>query len=162
MASNSSHTSKHSASIERQPTESPISLGDGSSGKSVDSTAAPGGVVIGAGHRSHSSSAHHRHHRSSATTTRGGSSSSTSAATSSSIIRSSTGWFQRRVNLRPVHRGCHLVTDEVLKQIPEIGQFQVGICHLHSWVLCLPFQKLELSNSLFFYFQSCTPQLVWR
>ncbi|XP_017487600.1 PREDICTED: UPF0047 protein YjbQ-like [Rhagoletis zephyria] len=131
MASNSS---KHSTSV-YQPTAtgSPTSTaGDGSaSGKSVDSAVAGGGPVAGGsggGHGSHSSSAHHRHHRSSLT--RAGSS-STSSAASGSIIRSSTGWFQRRVNLRPVHRGCHLVTDEVLKQIPEIGQFQVGICHLH-------------------------------
>lgn len=94
----------------------------------------------GGGHGSHSSSAHHRHHRSSLT--RAGSS-STSSAASGSIIRSSTGWFQRRVNLRPVHRGCHLVTDEVLKQIPEIGQFQVGICHLHSSVIAVLFTFAE-------------------
>lgn len=62
------------------------------------------------------SSHHHRSHRSS----------------SSGIIKSNTGWFQRKINLRPAHRGCHLITDEIMKQIPEIGQFQVGICHLHS------------------------------
>ncbi|XP_065560409.1 UPF0047 protein YjbQ-like isoform X2 [Artemia franciscana] len=50
--------------------------------------------------------------------------------------RGSTGvlfgsaWFQRKVNLRPQHRGVHLVTDEILKQVPEIHQFAIGLMHV--------------------------------
>ncbi|MCX2682039.1 secondary thiamine-phosphate synthase enzyme YjbQ [Galbibacter sp. EGI 63066] len=43
-------------------------------------------------------------------------------------------FFQRELQLRPKERGFHLVTDEILKAIPEIsklktGQFQVFIKH---------------------------------
>lgn len=64
---------------------------------------------------------HHHHHRS-----------HRSSAASSGIIKTATGWFQRKINLRPAHRGCHLITDEVVKQIPELSQFKVGVCTLHS------------------------------
>ena len=29
-------------------------------------------------------------------------------------------------------RGVHLVTDEVLRQVPELKQFSVGMCHLQT------------------------------
>lgn len=38
-------------------------------------------------------------------------------------------WIQRIVTLSPKRRGCHLISDEVLKQIPEIAHFEVGIAH---------------------------------
>ncbi|KAL1122061.1 hypothetical protein AAG570_003467 [Ranatra chinensis] len=34
------------------------------------------------------------------------------------------------MNLRPQHRGVHLVTEEILKQMPEICQFSVGLFHV--------------------------------
>ncbi|PRD34061.1 UNVERIFIED_CONTAM: yjbQ [Trichonephila clavipes] len=52
------------------------------------------------------------------------------AGSSNGIVKQGSAWFQRKVNLRPVHRGCHLVTDELLKQIPEISQFSVGLFHV--------------------------------
>ncbi|KAG8186541.1 hypothetical protein JTE90_020844 [Oedothorax gibbosus] len=52
------------------------------------------------------------------------------ASTSNGIVRQGSAWFQRKVNLRPVHRGCHLVTDELLKQIPEVSKFSVGLFHI--------------------------------
>ncbi|GBO37365.1 hypothetical protein AVEN_81560-1, partial [Araneus ventricosus] len=52
------------------------------------------------------------------------------ASSSNGIIKQGSAWFQRKVNLRPVHRGCHLVTDELLKQIPEVSQFSVGLFHV--------------------------------
>ena len=43
-----------------------------------------------------------------------------------------SAWFQRKIKLRPQKRGVHLVTDEVLRQVPELKQFSVGMCHLQS------------------------------
>jgi secondary thiamine-phosphate synthase enzyme len=39
-------------------------------------------------------------------------------------------WHQRELTLRPRPRGFHLVTDEVLDAVPELGQLQVGLMHL--------------------------------
>ncbi|XP_011291002.1 UPF0047 protein YjbQ-like [Musca domestica] len=41
-----------------------------------------------------------------------------------------SAWFQRKINLRPQHRGVHLVTEEILRQMPELSQFSVGLCHV--------------------------------
>jgi hypothetical protein len=43
----------------------------------------------------------------------------------SSGIQIGSAWFQRKINLRPQHRGVHLVTEEILRQMPELGQFSV-------------------------------------
>ncbi|XP_022183489.1 uncharacterized protein LOC111043019 [Myzus persicae] len=51
-------------------------------------------------------------------------------ASSSRGIQIGSAWFQRKINLRPQHSGVHLVTEEILKQIPEISQFSVGLCHI--------------------------------
>ncbi|CAM1326823.1 Uncharacterised protein g9323 [Pycnogonum litorale] len=51
------------------------------------------------------------------------------SSSSKGLIRSSA-WFQKRINLRPCHRGCHIITDEILKQLPELNQFSVGLCHV--------------------------------
>jgi secondary thiamine-phosphate synthase enzyme len=39
-------------------------------------------------------------------------------------------WIQRDVELRPRPRGFHLVTDELLEAVPELGRLRVGIAHL--------------------------------
>lgn len=39
-------------------------------------------------------------------------------------------WFQKEVVLQPQARGFHLITDEVLHQIPEIARYRVGIAHI--------------------------------
>ena len=38
-------------------------------------------------------------------------------------------WLQKQIQLRARSRGFHLITDEVLKQIPEIGSIRVGLAH---------------------------------
>lgn len=43
-----------------------------------------------------------------------------------------SAWFQRKINLRPQHRGVHLVTEEILRTIPELSYFSVGLCHVQS------------------------------
>ncbi len=39
-------------------------------------------------------------------------------------------WIQRTVTLEPKPRGFHLVTDEVMRQIPEVDDVRVGIMHV--------------------------------
>ncbi|XP_076327903.1 UPF0047 protein YjbQ-like [Tachypleus tridentatus] len=56
-------------------------------------------------------------------------SSGSSIGSSTGIIRGSS-WIQKKINLKPLQRGCHLITDEIVKQVPELSQFVVGILHL--------------------------------
>lgn len=51
-------------------------------------------------------------------------------ASSTRGIQIGSAWFQRKIKLRPQHRGIHLVTDEILKEIPELRQFSVGLLHV--------------------------------
>jgi secondary thiamine-phosphate synthase enzyme len=39
-------------------------------------------------------------------------------------------WLQRTITLRPRPRGFHLITDEIVRQTPEIKQVRVGLLHL--------------------------------
>jgi secondary thiamine-phosphate synthase enzyme len=39
-------------------------------------------------------------------------------------------WVQREVRLAPRRRGFHLVTDEVVGAVPELGRIDVGIAHV--------------------------------
>jgi secondary thiamine-phosphate synthase enzyme len=39
-------------------------------------------------------------------------------------------WFQREIVLRPRSRGFHLVTDEILREAPEIGGIRIGLAHV--------------------------------
>lgn len=39
-------------------------------------------------------------------------------------------WMQKEIRLRAKGRGFHLVTDEVLSQLPELRQVRVGLLHL--------------------------------
>ncbi len=39
-------------------------------------------------------------------------------------------WIQREVRLAARPRGFHLVTDEVLDAVPEIGDLRVGVVHV--------------------------------
>ena len=39
-------------------------------------------------------------------------------------------WIQQQITLRARKRGFHLITDEVLGQIPELSQINVGLLHL--------------------------------
>jgi secondary thiamine-phosphate synthase enzyme len=40
-------------------------------------------------------------------------------------------WHQRQIRLRPLPRGFHLVTRDVVEALPELGEFRVGLAHLH-------------------------------
>ena len=65
----------------------------------------------------------------------------------SGLIVGPNAWLQRKVHLRPQHRGVHLVTEEILRgvsemrslsfityaqyfQLPELSQFSVGLMHI--------------------------------
>ncbi|CEG81994.1 Putative RalA-binding protein 1 [Rhizopus microsporus] len=39
-------------------------------------------------------------------------------------------WFQREIRLNPRRRGCHLVHNEIVNQIPELRSFKVGIANV--------------------------------
>lgn len=39
-------------------------------------------------------------------------------------------WTQRTITLRPRDRGFHLVTHEIMAQIPELAQYHVGLAHI--------------------------------
>ncbi|MFM2479461.1 secondary thiamine-phosphate synthase enzyme YjbQ [Celerinatantimonas sp. MCCC 1A17872] len=38
-------------------------------------------------------------------------------------------WFQTEIQLKPRHRGCHLITSEVIEQLP-LHNIKVGLVHL--------------------------------
>ncbi len=39
-------------------------------------------------------------------------------------------WIQKTLRLHPRPRGFHLITDEIVRQVPEIRRFRVGLMHL--------------------------------
>ncbi len=39
-------------------------------------------------------------------------------------------WFQKEIRLSPKKRGFHLVTDEIVRQVPELSQLSVGLMHI--------------------------------
>lgn len=40
-------------------------------------------------------------------------------------------WLQKEIHLRARPRGFHLVTREILEQLPELQQMRVGLLHVH-------------------------------
>ncbi|WP_290617065.1 MULTISPECIES: secondary thiamine-phosphate synthase enzyme YjbQ [unclassified Arsukibacterium] len=40
-----------------------------------------------------------------------------------------TMWLQKELTLKAKNRGFHLITDELLRQLPELSTLSVGICH---------------------------------
>ena len=39
-------------------------------------------------------------------------------------------WLQKEIVLKPRSRGFHLVTDEVVRALPELANIRVGVAHL--------------------------------
>jgi len=39
-------------------------------------------------------------------------------------------WYQKQFSLSPKSRGFHLITDEVLREVPEIKKINVGLAHV--------------------------------
>ena len=39
-------------------------------------------------------------------------------------------WIQKEIVLKPRARGFHLVTDEIVRSLPELAQIRIGVAHL--------------------------------
>ena len=39
-------------------------------------------------------------------------------------------WYQKQFSLSPKSRGFHLITDEVLRETPEIKKLDIGLAHI--------------------------------
>ena len=39
-------------------------------------------------------------------------------------------WIQKQINLRSRPRGCHLITSEIVENLPELAKFLLGTLHL--------------------------------
>ena len=39
-------------------------------------------------------------------------------------------WMQKNINIKSISRGFHIITDQVIDQIPEIKTINIGILHL--------------------------------
>ena len=40
------------------------------------------------------------------------------------------GWYQREIELGPMTRGFHIITEEIQRQVPEIGRCDIGLAHI--------------------------------
>jgi secondary thiamine-phosphate synthase enzyme len=40
-------------------------------------------------------------------------------------------WFQKEISLTAKPRGFHLVTSEIISQIPELHAYEMGLAHIH-------------------------------
>ncbi len=38
-------------------------------------------------------------------------------------------WVQKTIHLKPRTRGFHLITDELLRNVPEVSQIRIGLAH---------------------------------
>lgn len=38
-------------------------------------------------------------------------------------------WFERTITLKPRKRGFHLITDELVAQLPELKNIDLGLAH---------------------------------
>ena len=39
-------------------------------------------------------------------------------------------WIQKQTSLKPRSRGFHLITDEIVQQVPELERIKIGIMHV--------------------------------
>ena len=39
-------------------------------------------------------------------------------------------WLQKELTLKAKARGFHLITDELLRQLPELKHLSIGLCHI--------------------------------
>ena len=74
-------------------------------------------------------------------------------------------WFQRTITLAPHPRGCHYITDDIIKGVPEITQIKIGTLHLFSECLPRHSVKATFSHLLsleFYLIVSPPPSPHWR
>lgn len=41
-------------------------------------------------------------------------------------------WLQREISIPAKKRGCHLISDEFTRLVPEIEQIKIGLANVHS------------------------------
>lgn len=46
------------------------------------------------------------------------------------IKTGTVGWAQRTITLTAPRRGCHLITADIIKQVPELRTFKVGMANI--------------------------------
>lgn len=39
-------------------------------------------------------------------------------------------WFQKEISIKSREKGFHIITDEILSQIPELGEYEKGLAHI--------------------------------
>jgi len=39
-------------------------------------------------------------------------------------------WVQKEISLKPRPRGFHIVTDEIVRQLPELANYSIGMLHV--------------------------------
>ncbi len=39
-------------------------------------------------------------------------------------------WYQKDLVLAPLQRGCHLITKQVIAQLPELKHIDIGLLHV--------------------------------
>jgi secondary thiamine-phosphate synthase enzyme len=39
-------------------------------------------------------------------------------------------WFRKEISLKPRSRGIHLISDEIVSEIPQIKNFNIGLMHI--------------------------------
>ncbi len=74
-------------------------------------------------------------------------------------------WVQKLITLKSRSRGFHLITDELVQQLPELSQFAVGLAHIFiqhtSASLCInenadPDVRLDIDT----YFEQQVPRMA--
>ncbi|CAI5471481.1 unnamed protein product [Closterium sp. Yama58-4] len=58
------------------------------------------------------------------------SASSASQATAAAETAGKTVWVQKTIELPPYKRGCHIITSQIMRAVPEIAEFRVGIANI--------------------------------
>ena len=53
-------------------------------------------------------------------------------------------WYQIEITLKARKRGFHLITDEVLNQLPELNKVNCGILHLFINIAPLPLPLMKM------------------
>lgn len=46
------------------------------------------------------------------------------------LTNNQTMWIQKEIKLSPKARGYHIITDEILREIPEIKDIKTGLAHI--------------------------------
>ncbi|KAK8799695.1 hypothetical protein WA158_006243 [Blastocystis sp. Blastoise] len=47
-----------------------------------------------------------------------------------SFIKGSNSWFQKELKISAKSKGCHLITNDIIKQLPQIRNVNVGMLNL--------------------------------